>query len=120
MTQPNIPKEYAGRRETRERSTEGWQDAQAGQPHTHAGHANAIIQQQGRRSYDACSAGHAAGRVEAKSAPALIAHASALLDELEHIDLALLPVDHLAELSARLRRARDSLEVHLQSRENGS
>ena len=120
MTQPNIPKAYAGSRDTRERYTEGWQDARAGRPHAHAGHANAIIQQQGRRSYDAYSAGHAAGRVEAKSEPALIAHASALLDELEHLDLALLPVDQVAELAARLRRALDALEAQLHGRENRS
>jgi hypothetical protein len=68
MTQPIIPKKYAGRRDTRERYTEGWQDARAGRPHAHAGHADAIIQQQGSLPYDAYSAGHAAGQAAAQLA----------------------------------------------------
>jgi hypothetical protein len=116
MTPPNIPKQYKGSRETRERYTEGWQDARAGRPHAHVRHANAIIQQQGRRSYDAYSAGHADGRVAATSEPALIAQASALLDELEHMDLTLLPADQVAELVARLHRATEIFETHLQAR----
>jgi hypothetical protein len=118
MTTPKIPREYAGTRYTRERYTEGWHDARSGRPHAHAGHAEEIIRQQGRQQYDAYSAGHAAGREAAQAEPAIMAHATALLDELEQIDLALLPIGQVAELAARLRRATETLEAHQRGRES--
>jgi hypothetical protein len=118
MTKPNIPPQYEGSRDTRERYTEGWQDAKAGKLHAHASHAEEIIRQQGSLPYEAYSAGHAAGREAAQSEPALISHATALLDELEQIALAELPIDDVAELAARLRRATETLEAHLKAREN--
>jgi hypothetical protein len=113
MSTPNVPRKYQGTRYTRERYIEGWQDAQAGKPHAHAGHADEIIRQQGQAQYDAYSEGHAAGRQPFQAEPELIVRANALLDELEHSTVAALHTDLLTELVARLRRVTERMEAYL-------